>query len=61
VAGMKNPNDKSQTLKKYFINHIFCRYRHEFKSQDLWTEIKFVLENFATAFTQLFSVSGFFD
>ncbi|XP_052777226.1 exportin-2-like [Mya arenaria] len=34
---------------------IFKRYRHEFKSQELWTEIKFVLENFAVAFTQLFN------
>ena len=30
------------------------RYRHEFKSQELWTEIKFVLETFATPFTELF-------
>lgn len=30
------------------------RYRHEFKSQELWTEIKFVLEAFAEAFTDLF-------
>ncbi|XP_052256836.1 exportin-2-like isoform X3 [Dreissena polymorpha] len=34
---------------------IFKRYRHEFKSQELWTEIKFVLENFAAPFTQLFN------
>ncbi|KAK6166863.1 hypothetical protein SNE40_023474 [Patella caerulea] len=33
---------------------IFKRYRHEFKSQELWTEIKFVLENFAKPFTELF-------
>lgn len=34
---------------------LFKRYRHEFKSQQLWTEIKFVLENFAAPFTQLFN------
>lgn len=33
---------------------IFKRYRHEFKSQALWTEIKFVLDNFAAPLTQLF-------
>ncbi|KAJ8305405.1 hypothetical protein KUTeg_015950 [Tegillarca granosa] len=33
---------------------LFKRYRHEFKSQQLWTEIKFVLENFAKPFTELF-------
>ncbi|XP_029650427.1 exportin-2 [Octopus sinensis] len=33
---------------------LFKRYRHEFKSQELWTEIKFVLDNFAAQFTQLF-------
>lgn len=30
------------------------RYRHEFKSQQLWAEIKFVLEAFAEPFTELF-------
>ena len=30
------------------------RYRHEFKSQELWTEIKFVLERFAEPFSALF-------
>ncbi len=30
------------------------RYRHEFKSQELWTEIKFVLGSFAEPFTELF-------
>lgn len=33
---------------------LFKRYRHEFKSQELWTEIKFVLERFAQPFTNLF-------
>lgn len=35
---------------------LFKRYRHEFKSQQLWTEIKFVLDNFAKPFTELFQV-----
>ncbi|CAH1774646.1 unnamed protein product [Owenia fusiformis] len=34
---------------------IFKRYRHEFKSQKLWTEIKYVLDNFAAPLTQLFN------
>ncbi|KAI1289580.1 Exportin-2 [Halotydeus destructor] len=33
---------------------LFKRYRHEFKSQELWTEIKLVLDTFAKAFTELF-------
>ena len=33
---------------------IFKRYRHEFKSDELWREIKHVLENFAAPLTQLF-------
>jgi len=36
---------------------IFKRYRHEFKSQALWTEIKFVLENFADPLTKLFNAT----
>ncbi|KAK2193331.1 hypothetical protein NP493_15g03058 [Ridgeia piscesae] len=36
---------------------IFKRYRHEFKSQKLWTEIKFVLDNFAAPLTQLFAAT----
>uniref|UniRef100_A0A8D8S4P8 Exportin-2 n=1 Tax=Cacopsylla melanoneura TaxID=428564 RepID=A0A8D8S4P8_9HEMI len=36
---------------------LFRRYRHEFKSQKLWTEIKFVLENFASPFTELFKAT----
>lgn len=35
---------------------IYFRYRHEFKSQELWTEIKFVLEKFAEPLTNLFEV-----
>ena len=30
------------------------RYRHEFKSQELWVEIKFVLDSFAGPFSELF-------
>ena len=30
------------------------RYRHEFKSQELWKEIKIVLDTFAAPFTELF-------
>ncbi|XP_070556121.1 exportin-2-like [Ptychodera flava] len=33
---------------------LFKRYRHEFKSQELWTEIKHVLDNFAAPLTELF-------
>lgn len=30
------------------------RYRHEFKSQELWAEIKLVLESFAEPLSELF-------
>ncbi|XP_031553352.1 exportin-2-like [Actinia tenebrosa] len=33
---------------------LFKRYRHEFKSQELWEEIKLVLEQFAQPLTNLF-------
>ncbi|XP_020707492.2 exportin-2 [Athalia rosae] len=33
---------------------LFKRYRYEFKSQALWTEIKFVLDQFAKPMTELF-------
>lgn len=33
---------------------LFKKYRHEFKSEQLWQEIKFVLDNFAKPFTDLF-------
>lgn len=36
---------------------LFKRYRYEFKSEELWKEIKFVLENFAAPLTQLSIVS----
>ena len=35
---------------------LFERYRYEQKSDELWLEIKLVLEKFAPAFTQLFQV-----
>ena len=35
---------------------LFERYRFEFKSNELWTEIKFVLDNFAKPLTELFVV-----
>ena len=38
----------------YFLSF---RYRHEFKSQQLWVEIKFVLDNFANPLTGLLNVS----
>ena len=34
----------------------YFRYRIEFKSQKLWEEIKFVMNNFAEPFTKLFNV-----
>ncbi|KAL3867833.1 hypothetical protein ACJMK2_040679 [Sinanodonta woodiana] len=52
---------KFQTGDFHIINGVlrtahslFKRYRHEFKSQELWAEIKFVLDNFAAPFTELF-------
>ncbi|XP_071836903.1 exportin-2-like isoform X2 [Apostichopus japonicus] len=33
---------------------LFKRYRHEFKSNELWTEIKLVLDNFAKPLMDLF-------
>ena len=33
------------------------RYRHEFKSQELWKEIKIVLDTFAAPFTELFDAT----
>uniref|UniRef100_A0A1B6CNE8 Exportin-2 n=1 Tax=Clastoptera arizonana TaxID=38151 RepID=A0A1B6CNE8_9HEMI len=53
--------DKFQTGDFHIINGIlhtahslFKSYRYEFKSQALWTEIKFVLEKFAKPLTDLF-------
>lgn len=63
----KWPNLISQMVEKFdtgdfhVINGVlhtahslFKRYRHEFKSQELWTEIKEVLDNFAEPLTKLF-------
>lgn len=36
---------------------LFKRYRYELKSQKLWTEIKFVLDNFAKPFTDLLNAT----
>lgn len=36
---------------------LFKRYRYEFKSENLWREIKFVLNQFAKPLTDLFLVS----
>ena len=38
---------------------LFERYRYEQKSDELWLEIKLVLEKFAPAFTELFKVDRF--
>uniref|UniRef100_A0AAY4E581 Exportin-2 n=1 Tax=Denticeps clupeoides TaxID=299321 RepID=A0AAY4E581_9TELE len=35
---------------------LFKRYRHEFKSNELWLEIKLVLDTFAQPLTELFKV-----
>ncbi|XP_041060624.1 exportin-2 [Carcharodon carcharias] len=36
---------------------LFKRYRHEFKSNELWTEIKLVLDTFAEPLTALFKTT----
>lgn len=36
------------------VHSLFKRYRHEFKSNELWTEIKYVLDSFAAPLTELF-------
>lgn len=41
----------------YTAHSLFKRYRYEFKSQELWTEIKFVLDNFAKPLTDLFAAT----
>jgi exportin-2 (importin alpha re-exporter) len=38
---------------------LFQRYRYEQKSDELWLEIKLVMEKFAPAFTELFKVKIF--
>jgi len=42
----------------YTAHSLFKKYRYEFKSESLWTEIKFVLDNFAKPLTDLFLVSN---
>lgn len=56
--------EKFNTGKFHVINGVlhtahslFKRYRYEFKSESLWTEIKFVLDKFAKPLTDLFLVS----
>ncbi|XP_067006504.1 exportin-2 [Anabrus simplex] len=56
--------DKFNTGDFYVINGVlhtahslFKRYRFEFKSQELWTEIKFVLDRFAKPLTDLFQAT----
>lgn len=38
---------------------LFKRYRFEFKSQELWEEIKFVLDKLAKPLTDLLLVNNF--
>lgn len=38
------------------VSLLLVRYRHEFKSNELWTEIKLVLDAFALPLTNLFKV-----
>jgi len=40
------------------ISLIPFRYRHEFKCDELWLEIKFVLDQFAQPLTSLFNVGS---
>lgn len=56
--------EKFSSPEFYVINGVlhtahslFKRYRHEFKSDRLWTEIKFVLDNFAKPLTDLFTAT----
>ena len=42
------------------VSHIISRFRYSFKSQELWTELKYVLDKFAAPLTELFEVSLFF-
>lgn len=56
--------EKFNSADFYVINGVlhtahslFKRYRHEFKSDRLWSEIKFVLDNFAKPLTDLFTAT----
>ena len=45
------------SVQTFFCDFNFAhRYRHEFKSNELWTEIKLVLDTFAQPLTELFKV-----
>lgn len=51
----------SESLNLHTVNGVlqtahslFKRFRYEFKSQELWTELKFVLDNFASPLLNLF-------
>ncbi|BES95153.1 CAS/CSE protein, C-terminus [Nesidiocoris tenuis] len=61
---LSNMISKFQTGDFHVINgvlhtahSIFKRYRYEFKSQELWEEIKFVLDEFTKPFTELFTAT----
>ena len=47
----------SLLLNPHIFHSIIFRYRHEFKCDELWLEIKFVLDNFAKPLTDLLNVS----
>lgn len=47
---------KNKTLSPFSSLLLSSRYRHEFKSNELWTEIKLVLDTFALPLTELFKV-----
>lgn len=45
-------------IPRELTEEIFLfRYRHEMRSDELWLEIKYVLDNFAEPLTQLFKAS----
>ncbi|KAG9510537.1 Exportin-2, partial [Fragariocoptes setiger] len=52
VSGARDFNTINGVLQT--AHSIFRRYRHEFQSDRLWSEIKYVLDNFAQPFTDLF-------
>lgn len=66
VQYFQQPSTTENSFQSIFgilatAHSLFERYRHEHKSDDLWLEIKLVLERFAPAFTQLFQVRKFND
>lgn len=46
-------------FKSFLPFFCFLRYRHEFKSNELWSEIKLVLDTFALPLTELFKVCNY--